>query len=166
MKKQMLLLMSIVLTLFADPISKGEKAPLFSSIDENGVKYSLSDYTGKKSVILVFYPGDNTPRCTKQLCELRDNYDRLMELDSVAIFGVNNNSAQSHKEFSQAQGYQFPLLIDENWGIASSYGVNGGIMGVKRWVFIIDKNGDVLFAKKGKPPVEELIEALHVETEK
>lgn len=160
MKKEMLLLISIVLTLFADPVAKGEKAPQFSSIDENGYKHSLSDYIGKKRVVLVFYPGDNTPRCTKQLCELRDNYELLMERDSVAILGVNNNTVESHKEFAEAQGYQFPLLIDKNWEIATMYGVDGGIMGVKRWVFIIDKNGDILFAKKGKPPVEELLEAL------
>lgn len=160
MKSAIILVLSIVFHLFAEPISKGEKAPDFSLIDGNGIKHSLSTNIGTKATILVFYPGDNTPVCTKQLCELRDSYDTLMTFDSLSVYGINDGSQESHKYFSQAQNYQFPLLVDNNWSVAEKYGIKGGIIGVKRFVFIIDKNGIVQFAKKGKPPISSILEVL------
>ncbi len=118
MKFIVLIVISIVSTIFAEPLTKGEKAPHFSLIDENGIKHSLSDFKNKKPIILIFYPGDNTPRCTKQLCELRDNYEKLISFDSTAVFGINDGNIESHKKFSSEHRYQFPLLTDSNSEVA------------------------------------------------
>jgi peroxiredoxin Q/BCP len=160
MKRALLVLMSILCSLLAEPIAKGEKAPLFSLIDQNGINHSLYEHLGKSAVVLVFYPADNSPRCTEQLCEIRDNYESMLKFDSAVVYGVNSADIESHRAFAEEKKYPFSLLVDEGWKTAKLYGVNGGLFGVKRWVFIIDKNGIVQLSKKGKPPVEELLQAL------
>jgi len=155
MKKVTILIFISLSIVFSGPLARGSKAPNFSLPDEKGVTHTLADHIGKKRVILVFYPGDNTPVCTKQLCELRDSYSELASNDSLAIYGINYADAISHLKFSEKNRYPFPLLTDSNWKTAVNYGVSNG-KGVTRSVFVIDKNGVIQYVQKGKPPVSEI----------
>lgn len=126
----------------------GSAAPLFSLASSNGDTVKLLDFREKRNVVLVFYPGDQTPGCTKQLCALRDGYSEFDKKDAV-IFGVNPADRQSHKKFIKKQRYQFPLLVDEGKAVAKLYGTSG--LFIKRTVYVIDKKGLVIFAQRGMP---------------
>ncbi|MGM0444195.1 MAG: peroxiredoxin, partial [Fibrobacterota bacterium] len=105
----------------APMLDSGTAAPEFSLKTGSGDTVALSHYRGKKQVVLVFYPGDNTPGCTDQLCELRDNLDSLSEAGAV-VLGINNGSQKSHRAFRQEYGFQFPLLVDTDRTVAEEYG--------------------------------------------
>lgn len=127
-------------------ITEGQKAPLFEGTDQDGKKVSLSDFIGKK-VVLYFYPKDNTPGCTAEACNLRDNYTDLLDKGFVVI-GVSPDNEKSHLKFAGKYSLPFPLIADPEKKILTSYGVWGekgmyGIkfMGVMRTTFIIDENG-------------------------
>ena len=142
------------------PISIGDAAPDFSLQDETGTEIQLSSFKGKKSVILVFYPADNTSGWTRQLSALRDDKVKF-DLMNTQIFGVNPGSGESHKDFSEKNSFNFPLLVDLDRTAASQYGTlkeNG--KSIERTVFIIDKEGKVAFSKKGMPTDEELLAIL------
>ena len=98
----------------------GDKAPLFSGNDQNGLKISLADFRGKK-VVLYFYPEDDTPGCTKQACDLRDSWRELQS--KVELFGVSTDSIESHQEFIKKHGLPFPLLSDSDQEIVKAYQV-------------------------------------------
>lgn len=124
----------------------GDQAPAFSTEDQDGNKISLSDFRGKK-VVLYFYPKDNTPGCTAQACDLRDNYQALLNAGYV-VLGVSPDHANSHKKFIEKFDLPFPLLLDEEKEIMNLYGVWGlkkfmgkEYDGVHRTTFIIDENG-------------------------
>jgi peroxiredoxin Q/BCP len=136
----------------------GAKAPEFTLVSSNGDTVRLSDFSGKNYVVLIFYPGDETPGCTKQLCAIRDDY-AAFGVKGVKVFGVNPADAASHKKFIKNQNYQFPLLIDEGQKVAKLYGCDGWPM-VKRTVFVVDKQGKVVFAKRGMPANEEILKAI------
>ncbi len=127
-------------------IKEGMKAPMFEGIDQNGSVVRLSDFTGKK-VILYFYPKDNTPGCTAEACNLRDNIDTLHARGFVVI-GVSPDSEKSHKGFASKYSLPFPLIADTSKKILTDYGVWGekkmygkSYMGVLRTTFIIDEKG-------------------------
>jgi len=124
----------------------GDKAPAFKGVDQNGDVISLSDFKGKK-VVLYFYPKDNTPGCTAQACNLRDNYDRLTGL-GYQVIGVSGDSVKSHKKFEQKFELPFPLIADEDKVILNEYGVYGAkkfmgrsFLGIHRTTFLIDERG-------------------------
>lgn len=124
----------------------GAIAPAFTSQDQNGNSISLSDFRGKK-VALYFYPKDNTETCTKQACNLRDNYDLLQQND-LTIIGISPDNAKSHSKFIQKYALPFTLITDTDTTIAQMYGVwqlkkfmGREYMGVVRTTFIIDQNG-------------------------
>src|SRR5436305_464704 len=98
----------------------GEPAPDFDLEDENGHRVRLSDYRGKSAVVLMFYPADNTPGCTKQLCTARDDYDKYVAA-GVAVFGVNPGSAGTHKKFAEKHGFKTPLLLDAGGKVSRAY---------------------------------------------
>lgn len=130
-------------------LKEKDKAPNFSGVDQNGNPISLSDYKGKK-LILYFYPKDNTPGCTKEACNLRDNYD-LLKQKGFEILGVSPDSAKHHQNFISKHNLPFPLLVDENLNTIKDYGVWGEksmygkkFMGVLRTTFVIDENGNIL----------------------
>ncbi len=141
----------------SDPLPAGTPAPPFRCPDEQGREVDLEALRGKK-VVLVFYPADNTPTCTKQLCELRDAYGEL-EQRGALVFGINSFGSGSHAGFRAKHNLPYPLLIDKGKRIAKLYRTDGLVV-VKRTVYVIDEQGVIRFAKRGKPPVEEILAAL------
>jgi len=138
------------------PLEPGTPAPPFICPDERGRVFILNQQRGKK-VVLVFYPADDTPVCTKQLCELRDHYDEIRKTGAV-VFGVNPGDGESHKRFQEKHKLPFPLLVDAGKRVAKLYKCGGWL--VKRTVYIIDEQGVIRYARRGRPPVSELLEAL------
>ena len=119
---------------------------MFEGIDQNGKTVKLTDFTGKK-LILYFYPKDNTPGCTAEACNLRDNQDSLLK-QGFAVAGVSPDSEKSHKGFAGKFSLPFPLIADTSKKIMNDYGVWGekkmygkSYMGVLRTTFIIDEKG-------------------------
>ena len=127
-------------------LKEGSKAPMFEGIDQDGKEVKLISFTDKK-VILYFYPKDNTPGCTAEACNLRDNYDSLLK-EGFAVIGVSPDSEKSHKGFAGKYSLPFPLIADTSRKIMNDYGVWGekkmygkSYMGVLRTTFIIDEKG-------------------------
>ena len=129
----------------------GTQAPDFTLPDQNGVLHSLEDYRGQ-TVILYFYPRDNTPGCTKQACSFCELYPQFREKGAV-VLGVSKDSVASHKRFEEKFGLPFTLLSDESKEVIQAYDVwkekkNYGkvSMGVVRTTYLIDKNGVIVKA--------------------
>jgi peroxiredoxin Q/BCP len=127
-------------------LSAGDKAPAFSAKDENGNQISLQDYAGKK-LVLYFYPKDDTPGCTAQSCNLRDNLPAL-QAAGYQVLGVSVDSEKSHQKFIQKFNLNFPLLADTDHQVVEAYGVwkeksmyGKTYMGTVRTTFVIDENG-------------------------
>lgn len=149
------------------PIKEGQKAPAFKSKDQDGNPVSLSDHLGKK-VVLYFYPEDDTPTCTVQACNLRDNY-ALLKKNGFVVLGVSPDEERKHKKFEAKYNLPFTLVADPEhriidkygvWGEKQSYGRN--YMGLHRTTFLIDEKGIVkkIFLKpKNKQHAEEIIMA-------
>jgi thioredoxin-dependent peroxiredoxin len=119
-------------------LSLGAAAPEFELGADDGSVFSLSEHRGKR-VLLVFYPGDDTPVCSAQLCEYRDGLEEFEGLN-VEVVGIGHQSAESHRKFKQKRGLPFPLLTDANLKVAAQYGAKG-LMGMKRACFLIDEQG-------------------------
>jgi len=125
-------------------LKQGDKSPNFSGNDQNGEKITLSDYSDKK-LILFFYPKDNTPGCTKEACNLRDNYELLLD-KGFSIIGVSADDEQRHKKFIDKFNLPFPLIADVDKEIITAFGCWGlkkfmgkEYDGIFRKTFIIDK---------------------------
>jgi thioredoxin-dependent peroxiredoxin len=124
----------------------GSKAPMFEGIDQEGRTVKLTDFAGKK-IVLYFYPKDDTPGCTAEACNLRDNYESFLK-QGFAVVGVSPDSEKSHKKFAGKFSLPFPLIADTSLKILNDYGVWGekkmygkSYMGVLRTTFIIDEKG-------------------------
>ncbi len=135
----------------------GDKAPEFSLKDQDGNLVELKSFPGKKNVVLIFYPGDNTPGCTKQMCAIRDDYSQFSAAD-VVVFGINPQDKDSHKTFIDKNKLQFPLLVDADKKVITAYGAKGVLM-TTRTVYGIDKKGIIVFAQRGMPPNQEILKA-------
>jgi peroxiredoxin Q/BCP len=127
-------------------LKAGDKAPLFSGIDQSGNRVELASFKGYK-VVLYFYPKDNTPGCTAEACSLRDNYDRMLS-HGYKVVGVSPDSEASHRKFADKFELPFPLIADTEKKILNDYGVWGRKKfmgreydGVIRTTFIIDDQG-------------------------
>ena len=127
----------------------GKPAPAFTlpAIPEGKIR--LGQFKGQKHVVLYFYPRDNTPGCTQEACDFRDNLSQFAAEDTV-VLGISSDSLTSHQKFSSKFELPFPLLSDEDHAVAEKYGVwvekkNYGktYMGIQRSTFIIDKNGKI-----------------------
>jgi len=130
-------------------IKKGDHAPDFIGKDQDGKEIKLSDFKGKK-LVLYFYPKDNTPGCTAEACDLRDNYQRFESL-GYKIVGVSKDNEKSHKGFIEKFNLPFPLISDteavilqayEAWGEKKFMGKQ--YVGIIRKTFVIDENGIIL----------------------
>lgn len=129
-------------------LKEGDKAPNFTAKDQDGNAISLSDFKGKK-VILYFYPQDNTPTCTKEACNFRDNYQSLLG-KGFQVIGVSFDTEKSHQKFIKKFSLPFPLVADPDKKIIEAYGVWGektlfgrNYMGTLRTTFIIDEKGEI-----------------------
>ena len=140
---------------FSDPLPTGTKAPDFSLTDDRGATVSLKALKGK-NVVLIFYPGDDTPGCTRQLCEFRDQWSTV-RARGVEVFGVNPQSARSHVQFRKKFEFPFPLLVDQGRQVAKLYNASGLI--VKRTVYLIGPDGTIRFARRGMPKPSEVLAA-------
>lgn len=139
-------------------LKEGDRAPSFSLVGSDG-KITTSESLKGHPYVLVFYPGDNTPGCTIQLCRLRDGYAQFQQ-KQTAIFGVNHADKQSHEGFARKQKLPFPLLVDSKRQLAKAYGVGSTLGFVHRTVFVIDGQGIVRFAQDGMPSNETLLDAI------
>ncbi len=127
----------------------GDKAPFFSGKDQDGKEVNLNDYKGKK-LVLYFYPKDNTPGCTAEACDLRDNYSRFEAL-GYKILGVSKDNEKSHKGFIEKFNLPFPLISDTETQILQAYEAWGEkkfmgkqYIGIIRKTFVIDEKGIIL----------------------
>ena len=127
-------------------LKEGQVAPYFEGIDQDGKIIRLSDFAGKK-LALYFYPKDDTPGCTAEACNLRDNYQDLLK-EGIAVVGVSTDSEKSHKKFAQKYSLPFSLIADTSGKIVNDYDVWGekklygrSFKGIFRTTFIIDEKG-------------------------
>lgn len=124
-------------------LQPGQSAPDFELPDQDGRLYRLSAQPASWR-LLVFYPGDNTPVCTRQLCEYRDGMDDFTGL-GVEVIGISRDSAESHRQFREDQQLPFTLLTDADLEVAEAFGCKG-MMGMKRAVFLIDPDRTCRYA--------------------
>lgn len=146
-------------------LKEGDKAPAFTLTDESGAEVSLSDFAGKKLVV-YFYPKDDTPGCTKEACNFRDNYQQFIDKGAVVI-GISADSEASHDKFKQKYELPFYLLSDPEkttiqafgaWGEKKMYGKT--YEGIIRSTFLIDENGIVSKVWPKVKPAEHATEVL------
>ena len=142
--------------LLSDPLAVGTQAPDFKAFDQDGQTVALSSFKGK-NVVLVFYPADETPTCTTQLCEFRDHWPDVQKKNAV-VFGLNPSSAAKHQAFRNKKSFPFPLLVDEGQKIAELYHSDAWFV-PKRTVYLIGPDGKIKFAKRGKPEPREVLAA-------
>lgn len=146
-------------------LSIGDKAPEFTGIDQDNNTISLNQYKGKK-VVLYFYPKDNTPGCTAEACDLRDNYERFLS-EGYVIIGVSADSVASHKKFAEKQNLPFPLISDTDRKILMDYNAYGEkklygkvSMGILRKTYIINEEGiitDIIEKVKTKEHTKQIL---------
>ena len=120
----------------------GDPAPDFE-LDGTDGRFKLSDHRGER-VVLLFYPGDNTPVCTRQFCSYRDNADAFDELDATVV-GISSQSVDLHESFTAEHGLNVPLLADEGGNVAKAYGAHAPVVGTKRAAIIVDEEGVVRY---------------------
>ena len=138
----------------------GTEAPDFSLASHRGQAVHLADLRGNRRALLVFYPKDDTPGCTAQLCAIRDNFAALGEYD-VTPFGINADGIDAHAAFAEGQHYQFDLLVDEHLEVARSYeAATEGSATPQRTVYIVGRDGRIIFAQRGAPSPSEMIAAV------
>jgi peroxiredoxin Q/BCP len=146
-------------------LKEGDKAPAFKGKDQNGNPVSLADYKGKK-LVLYFYPEDDTPTCTVQACNLRDNYG-LLKKEGFEVLGVSPDEEKKHKKFEAKYNLPFTLLADPEHKIIDKYGVwdekqlyGRKYMGILRTTFLVDEKGiirKIFLRPKNKQHAEEIV---------
>lgn len=143
----------------------GDKAPNFSSKDQDGKLHNLADYIGKKLVVF-FYPKASTPGCTAEACDLRDNFERFSQ-NNYALIGVSADSEKAQSKFKEKNNLPFPLLADENKEVIQAFGVWGPkkfmgrtFDGIHRTTFLIDEKGvieDIISDVKTKEHASQIL---------
>jgi peroxiredoxin Q/BCP len=146
-------------------LKKGDQAPSFSGVDQDGTSHSLGDYSGKKLVVF-FYPKANTPGCTAEACDLRDHFDQF-QTNNYALLGVSADSQKAQAKFKDKFDFPFPLLADENKSVIQAFGVWGPKKfmgkeydGINRTTFVIDEKGiieDVISDVKTKAHASQIL---------
>lgn len=146
-------------------LKKGDKAPDFSGFDQDNKFHQLSDYSGKKLVVF-FYPKANTPGCTAEACDLRDNFDKFEE-NNYALLGVSADAQKAQAKFKDKYKFPFPLIADEDKSVIEAFGVWGPkkfmgrtYEGIHRTTFVIDENGiieDVISDVKTKVHASQIL---------
>jgi peroxiredoxin Q/BCP len=149
----------------ATHLQVGQKAPAFTGIDQDGNKISLTDFKGQK-IVLFFYPEDDTPTCTIQACNLRDNYG-LLQKNGYKVIGISPDDVKSHQKFREKFNLPFTLIADPDHKIIDKYGVWGmknlygrEYMGLHRTTFVVDEKGlisKIFLRPRNKAHAEEII---------
>jgi peroxiredoxin (alkyl hydroperoxide reductase subunit C) len=135
------------------PLGVGTKAPDFTLKDQNNQEVSLSDFTGRKHVLLVFYPLAFTGKCQGEMCEIQENLSTYVS-DQIQVLAVSVDSVYSHKVWADQERFEFPLLADfwPHGAVARAYGVFNETSGIaNRGTFVIDKEGVIRFAEMNLP---------------
>jgi peroxiredoxin Q/BCP len=141
-------------------IPSGERAPNFEATDQTGRRIVLSQLLMDKNVVLIFYPADFTPGCTKQLCNVRDDWSQF-ESRKTMVLGVNPATVSRHAEFAREYNLEFPVISDTDARIAAGYGAAGkNPEHPNRTVYVIHKDGKVAFAERGMVSHEKIFAAL------
>ena len=143
----------------SDLLPVGTQAPDFTLPASDGQPLTLSALRRHKHVVLIFYVGDNTPDCNRQLSSLRDDMPELEGLD-IAVVGINPAGVEEHERYCTQLGLNFPLLHDEGGQVALHYGAFNPDRSVQRSVYVVDKAGLVRFAARGMHWVPEFYEVL------
>jgi len=139
-----------------------DQAPEFTLLDSNNNSVSLKDFRGKSNTLLIFYPGDDTKGCAKQLCAVRDNFDDFSKYNTI-VLGINHAGAESHNNFIEKYSLKNHLLIDEKRKVVRQYNAFNHFLGIestKRSVILIDKNGLIKFIKRGNPKHKVILKEL------
>lgn len=146
-------------------LKKGDQAPDFSCLDQDGKLHQLADYAGKKLVVF-FYPKASTPGCTAEACDLRDNFERF-QANNYALLGVSADSAKAQGKFKDKYEFPFPLLADEDKSVITAFGVWGPKKfmgreydGIHRTTFVIDEKGiieEVISEVKTKAHADQIL---------
>lgn len=137
----------------------GAEAPVFEAETSDGGRVSLASFRGNNAVLLMFYPEDDTPGCTRQMCAARDE-GTYYHAHRVVRFGVNPGGRDSHRDFADKYSLDFPLLVDQDAEIASAYGVLREDGGVARATYLIDTDGKIAYAEPGAHSAQEVLGAL------
>jgi len=136
----------------------GSEAPVFTAETTDGGRVSLPDFRGRNAVLLLFYPMDDTPGCTAQMCLARDEGERYAAA-GVARFGVTPGGMESHVQFRDRYALDFPLVVDQDAEIAAAYGVLGE-NGVARATYLVGRDGRIAYAQPGTHGADEVLEAI------
>ncbi|NMC45215.1 MAG: thioredoxin-dependent thiol peroxidase [Chloroflexi bacterium] len=146
-------------------LAEKSKAPDFELLDENGESHRLADYKGNP-LVLYFYPKDNTPGCTTEACNFRDDYSAYTDAH-VTIVGISTDSVKSHKKFKEKYDLPFTLLADTDHQVCEQYGVwaekqmmGKKYMGILRTTYLIDKDGNIAKVFEGVKPADHSLEVL------
>ena len=165
MKRALLFLMSFIVPGYvanaADQVGVGEMAPEFELSDQNGQLHSLEDYRDQW-VVLYFYPKDETPGCTTEACEFRDNIFAFKAINTQ-ILGVSLDDVESHQKFAENHGLPFPLLADVEGKASDAYGVKTKMFGMtvaKRQTFLIGPDGKIAKHYEKVDPSEHSLQVL------
>jgi thioredoxin-dependent peroxiredoxin len=141
-------------------LKPGDRAPRFAVPSHPSGTEALVNYLGKQNVVLAFYPFDDTPGCTLELCHFSDDLSKFHEA-GAEVLGISCNSVQSHQDFAAKFGLGVSLLADEDREVGLSYGaVRGGGSMPDRILFVIDKEGFIKHVQKGMPDNQKLLEVL------
>ncbi|MDQ1909798.1 peroxiredoxin [Paenibacillus sp. GD4] len=141
-------------------LSVGQAAPAFTAHSTKG-QILLQEYLGKQPIVLIFYPKDETPICTKQLCAVRDSAALYADYNAL-VLGINPGTLEEHQAFAKKFLYDFPLVVDRDQAIRQLYDVGKilGLFGQQRVVYVIGKDGRILYAEKGNRPTGEILAVL------
>lgn len=144
------------------PLRIGDPAPKFELLTGEGEMVKLEEALALGPVVLFFYPGDRTPGCTVQLCAVRDDWEDFRRL-GIQVFGINHAEASSHRAFSTAHRFPFPLLVDEGKKVSKLYDALYSILGMKairRTVVGISSDGIIRYQRQGLPKNSEILRAM------
>jgi peroxiredoxin Q/BCP len=142
-------------------LAVGIPAPAFTAESTQGT-IRLADYLGKQPVVLIFYPKDDTPICTKQLCAVRDSKTQYAQFNALTL-GINPGKLEEHERFAQKFMYDFPLVTDRGEHIRQLYAVGQtlfGLLGQQRIVYVIGTDGKIAYGRRGNRPTGEILQAL------
>jgi peroxiredoxin Q/BCP len=147
-------------SLRAEDLKVGSAAPDFTAPASDGSRVHLSEWLNRAPIVLYFYPKDDTPGCTKEACNIRDNFTGFRDLKAT-VFGISYDSISSHKKFVQKYHLPFLLLTDLDHSIAKSYGA-GGLLTASRQTFVINKNGTIVYLNRFVEPANHSLELQNV----